>query len=214
MTNASVPTGGAGKQGFDSAYERLAESGDYQTEFAQLPTPEPPQPPPDWLVKLLDWFSGTGDAWSAGFWIVAIGLAAIILFFIGLRLVRYFSDRVTTTAVDEDAEHWRPEEKAARSLLADADALAGEGRYAEAVHLLLHRSIDDIRSRLPNFLKPALTSRDIADAPMLPAEPRGAFASIAQIVERGIFAQRPVDESGWGEARQAYERFAFGEAWR
>ena len=214
MTNASVPTGGAGKQGFDSAYERLAESGDYQTEFAQLPTPEPLQPPPDWWLWLLDFFSGTGGAWSAVIWTIGIVLGAILTFFIGLWLFRYFDDRVTSKTADEDAEHWRPEEQAARSLLADADALAGEGRYAEAVHLLLQRSIDDIRSRLPNFLKPALTSRDIADAPMLPAEPRGAFASIARIVERGIFAQRPVDESGWGEARKAYERFAFGEAWR
>ena len=214
MNGAGIPAAEDDKPGFDNAFERLAESGDYQTEFAPLPQIEPPDPPPDWWLALLEWFSGSGGTLNAILLIIGIGITAVLFFFIGLWLFRIYSDRVTSAPENEHGEDWRPEEQAARSLLADADALAGEGHYAEAVHLLLQRSIDDIRSRLPNFLKPALTSRDIADAPMLPAEPRGAFASIAQIVERGIFAQRPVDESGWGEARKAYERFAFGEAWR
>ena len=77
----------------------------------------------------------------------------------------------------------------------------------------LFRSLEDIEDRLPDFLKPALTSRDIAAAPALPSPARSAFSAIAGIVERGLFAERPVDESGWTEARQAYERFAFGESW-
>lgn len=210
-TNAA---GDNGKEGFDAAYRALVESGDYQTQFAQAPVPEPPSPPPEWLQWLLSWFSGTGSAWEAGAWIVAVILGATILFFIGLRLWRYFDDRIATAADGDEGEDWRPEAATARSLLAEADALATSGDYAEAVHLLLRRSIDDIRGRLPDFLKPALTSRDISGSDVLPAQPRGAFAAIATVVERGIFAQRPVDETGWSEARQAYERFAFGEGWR
>jgi hypothetical protein len=36
---------------------------------------------------------------------------------------------------------------------------------------------------------------------------------MARIVEAALFARRPVGVEGWREAREAYERFAFREAW-
>lgn len=213
MTAAAPPTGNGNAQTFDQAYRELIESDRFQTEMAEFEPPVPREPP-DWLADLLRWLETLGPVWQGLFWIVVGGLAAIILFSIGRALYRRFSDPpARDEAVEEDTEDWRPEAKAAHGLLGEADALAKQGRYAEAAHLLLFRSIADIEERLPDFMRPALTSRDIADASALPAPARTAFSSIACIVERGIFAVRPVDEGGWTEARSAYERFAFGKSW-
>ena len=87
---------------------------------------------------------------------------------------------------DSEAEvggEWRPDAGAAQILLAEADALAARGDYDEAVHLLLRRSVADIAGRLPDFLRPSLTARDIAGARSVPARARNAFAEIARIVE-------------------------------
>lgn len=211
MTAGTGPIGEGGKQGFDSAYQELIDSGRLQTQMDayQPPEPRPQAEPPAWL----DWLSGTGPFWEALGWTLAAIFVAALAFFVGRYLYRRYRDRAAPAEEEEDAD-WRPEEAAARSLLGEADALAREGRFVEAVHLLLFRSLEHIEERLPDFLRPALTSRDIADAEALPPPARGAFAAIAGIVERGFFAARPVDESGWTEARAAYERFAFGESWR
>ena len=47
-----------------------------------------------------------------------------------------------------------------------------------------------------------------------PERPRGAFARIAEMVERSFFARRPLVETDWRACRAAYEDFAFAEGWR
>jgi len=213
MTAAAPPIPKDNAQNFDQAYRELIESDRFQTEMAEFDPPVPREPP-NWLVELLRWLETLGPVWQGLFWIIVGGLAAIILFSIGRALYRRFSNPPAKSEDDEtDDEHWRPEAKTAHGLLGEADALAKQGRYAEAAHLLLFRSIADIEERLPDFMRPALTSRDISDAAALPAPARTAFSSIARIVESGIFAVRPVDEQGWTDARSAYEQFAFGKSW-
>ena len=63
-----------------------------------------------------------------------------------------------------------------RSCCREADALAARGDYDEAVHLLLRRSVADIAGRLPDFLRPSLTARDIASAASVPTRARNAFS--------------------------------------
>src|SRR6185369_17130871 len=101
-----------------------------------------------------------------------------------------------------------PEAKEARELLSEADALAAQGLYSEAAHLLLFRSIEDIDDKRPDLLRPALTSRDICALEEIPGPPRSAFARIAAMVERSLFAGRPLVSSDWGDCRAAYEEFA------
>ena len=107
----------------------------------------------------------------------------------------------------------RPEEARAQALLEDADRLAAAGRFAEAVHLLLFRSIDDIQEKRSGLIGRSLTAREIGALGILPDAVRSALSPIIRIVERSFFGGREVDESGWREARASYERFAFGEAW-
>ena len=86
---------------------------------------------------------------------------------------------------------------AARALLSEADALAAEGRFAEAVHLLLYRSVEDIDGRRPGLVKPAMTSRDLAEARDLPGVARDAFSRIARAVEISLFGGRSIDAGAW-----------------
>ncbi|MEL7454518.1 MAG: hypothetical protein AAGJ50_14215, partial [Pseudomonadota bacterium] len=107
----------------------------------------------------------------------------------------------------------RPDETTALSLLEEADALARAGKYAEAVHLLLFRSIADIQERRPGRLSTALTAREIGALSDLPARPRTALAPIIALVERSFFGGQPLLEVDWKDARSSYETFAFGDVW-
>lgn len=171
-----------------------------------------PQAPPSWLQPLIDALIALGPVLKYVFWGGVILGAVLILWFaanevMGLRLGSRRRVRV-------EAPDWRPDEARARALLEDADRLAGEGRFADAIHLLLFRSIDDLSGRRPGVVRPALTARDIARLDALPGEPRGAFARIAEVVERSFFGGRAVDADDFRAARADYEAFAFSGAWR
>lgn len=169
--------------------------------------------PPAWLDDLVRFLSSPAVKWV--FWIV-VGLAVLTI--IALILNHFWGIRLPwrrrREAPAEEAEEWRPEAEPARALLREADAMASEGHFDEAAHLLLFRSIEDIESRRPRLIRPALTSRDIAGAPQIPERARTAFEAIVMMVERSLFARRQLAEADWRECRAAYERFAFAEAWR
>src|SRR3546814_9762389 len=128
---------------------------------------------------------------------------ALVLLFLLYHLVPAFAQWVDNLRLrrkargdDETDLMGQAEAGAARALLAEADALAAAGRFAEAVHLLLYRSVEDIEGRRPGLVKPAMTSRDLAEAHDLPSVARGAFSRIARAVEVG---RAPGRERVWRE---------------
>lgn len=178
------------------------------------PLPEPPQPkPPEWLEKLLKWLSdhlGPGGEWLARNWpVIKWTIAAIGVIIVAWLLWRLIAPalRRKGQGKPEEAE-WTPDHAEALALLEDADALAAEGRFDEATHLLLRRSVGQISLARPDWLEPSSTSREIAMLPALPERARRAFAVIAGRVERSLFALRPLDASDWRAARAAYADFA------
>jgi hypothetical protein len=193
------------------AHKRLLADASLQFRFEPAPTPKPP----DWLKPLLDFLKAAAPALQWAFWIGLVAGVALILFFIGRELLRLrwperFGRRRPVLLGDPS---WRPTEAQARALLEDVDRLAAQGRFAEAVHLLLHRSIQDIQDHRPRLVRPALTSRDISALPTLPDAARAAFAGIARVVERSRFGGDPVDADAFAACRRAYEAFAFPEVW-
>ncbi len=192
-----------------AAHARLLQ--DHSLQFA-FQTRTPPAPPA-WLKPLVDLIKWAAPALQWVFWIGLGLMAAFILIYLGRELIRIrWPSRVRSKSA-KPVQEWRPEPEQARALLQDADRLAAEGRFAEAAHLLLFRSIDDIQGRRPRLIGPALTARDIAGLDGLPAPARGAFQIIAQVVERSFFGGRDVDASAFAQCRRAYEDFAFPEAW-
>ncbi|MDX8481076.1 DUF4129 domain-containing protein [Mesorhizobium sp. VK24D] len=192
-------------------HKQLLADDSIQFDLPGLVRPEPPE----WLKPLIEAVAKLGPYMIYLFWGAVIIGVAIIAFLLILEArgvawrLPWRRNRQETGATEE----WRPDAGAAQILLSEADALAARGDYDEAVHLLLRRSVADIATRLPDFLRPSLTSRDIAAASSIPSRPRAAFSEITRIVEAALFARRPVGAEGWRQARGAYERFAFRDAW-
>jgi hypothetical protein len=203
-------------------------------QFNLVATPPPPKPPA-WLQALLQWLGevlkpvGRFFNWLASFlpdapyarvllWtVIALGSAALLwALYNRIRHGQWRLRRAqpASQAEFETDEEWRPDEKGARSWLDEADALARDGHFAEAIHHLLFRSIEHIFGRRPALARPALTSRELAASDVIPARARALFSHIALMVERSLFGGRAVSQQDWSEARKAYSDFALPAAWR
>lgn len=157
--------------------------------------------------------AGTSPALQILLWAAAAILVLLILYWVASRLRDRRRAPAAPGKAKEQESDWRPEAAPALRLLGEADALAADGRYGEAARLVLFRSIEDIEARRPRLLRPALTSRDIAGLAGLPGGPRAAFARIAMMVERSLFARAELAADDWRDCRAAYEEFAFAESW-
>ena len=191
---------------FDAAYRDVRA--DESIQFALPPHVE--TPPPGWLKYFFEFLSTLGPVVQGLFWLGVAVIVALLLWVIYRRL----RERTAAGVTADDPPAWQPEAAPARALLDEADGLAAQGRFADAVHLLLHRSLEEIGTQLPDFLRPSLTSRDIAASGALPRRPREAFAEIARAVELSLFGGRAVEQAQWSACRAAYERFAFAPDWR
>ncbi|HEX5379296.1 MAG TPA: DUF4129 domain-containing protein [Phenylobacterium sp.] len=212
MSVAAGPTDP--EQALAAAHRKLLAAKDLQFDFVAYREP----PPPDWLLPLL---KALGQAFSAVapvlkyvFWGGLILCVVLIAWFVLRDLVRIRAERrAPPVNLSVGPAPWRPARETAQALLSDADALAAEGRFAEAAHLILVRSVDDFAGRRPGAMRPALTSRDLARLDAMPAEARRAFALIAEVVERSLFGGRSVDADRFAECRRAYHDFALAERW-
>lgn len=193
--------------------------GEDDIQFAPVDMPKEPEIPA-WLTSLgdfLEWLlSPLNDLFL---WIARIlgGFAPVILWLllalvvvvVGLLIWRHVVPLVGRERREaEVVPDWVPATGEALALLEDADRLAAEGRYDEATHLLLKRSVGQIAAARPDLLEPSSTAREIAELPALSDAARGAFALIAGRVERSLFALRSLSADDWNSARAAYADFA------
>ena len=196
---------------------------DTDIQFAPVTIPDTPPPEPNWLSEQIDRFfkwlgemlaplgEGMGDQW---WWLRWIPVALVALFALVLiaRLIDpslfRFGRKAKAKAAAARDEDWRPDAAASTALLEDADRLAAEGRFDEATHLLLQRSVAQISAARPDWVEPSSTARELAALPALPAAARDAFAVIAARVEASLFALRPLARDDWDAARAAYAQFA------
>jgi hypothetical protein len=148
-------------------------------------------------------------------WIVLIAIVGLLLYALVREIQRRdWFRREEKAAAQAETPQWHPAADAARNLLRDADALAALGKYGEAVHLLLLRSIAHIDTHRPELVRPAFTSREIGALEQLPPAARPTFMGIARVVERALFAGREIDAEEFAQCRGAYEQFAFPGTWR
>ncbi len=88
----------------------------------------------------------------------------------------------------------------------EADALARRGLLAEAMHMLLLRSLAELRQRLGVTLADSLTSREILQRLTLPDVGRQALADLIHRVEFVHFGKRPAGPDDYGACRASYEQ--------
>ena len=134
----------------EQAWRELRDAGDLQFAPVKLKSPAQPETP-DWLQRLGEWFRdllepvgrALGMSWpTIQYVLIGLGvlLALVVLWFLLAPLIERW--RMRQPAAPE--EEWTPDRDAAAALLAEADRLAREGRYEEAVHLLLRRSVAEV----------------------------------------------------------------------
>lgn len=194
-----------------AAWKAIRADGSIQFDLPEKVVP-PREPPPGWLEPTLraigNFVQWVGGGWKVLLWVVVIAIVATLAFALIPGLRDWFAERFRRRAEPAPEPQWAPTETRARALLEDADALAAGGRFDEAVHLLLFRSIDDIVAWRGDVVQRADTSRDIARADALPATARGVFAGIVAAVERSLFGGRALDADDWTRARADYAGFA------
>lgn len=199
------------RDGFDAAYDQVRGDSDIQftPSFSR-----PPDPPPEWWGDVARWLGDLLEPLArvlAAAWpvlskllLVALGLGVLALLWV--IVAPYISDWRERRAVA--VPDWTPDATQARLLLEEADRLAADGRFDEAAHLLLYRSIKDIAAKRPDLLRPSTTAREIGAFEALSQRARQAFGVIAGHVEASFFARRPLDRSAWDSSREAYRAFA------
>jgi hypothetical protein len=200
----------------DAASDWQAVRAAADIQYAPLPPmTRPPQTgAPEWLTAIFKALQALfeplgrmlGMSWPV-FQYILIVAAALLVVFILWRLLWLLVERWRARP-GAQAPAWTPDAAEAVALLSDADHLAAQGRFGEAVHLLLQRSVRQIRDARPDWLIPASTAREISALPLLPESGRHAFATMAARVERSIFALRDLDAHDWSAARAAYADFA------
>lgn len=186
--------------------------GDKSLQF-DFPDEKPLPPAPPWFMRLIDFLRLHEKWFEYGAWVLLalFALAAAWYFF------RHFRDRgkpETERQAPRRMAPWQPSASQARLSLTDADALAAEGRYDRAAHLLLLVCVQHIREQRPGAVTPALTSREIAALPGLSAMARDVFAGIARVVERSHFGGAALGPAEFRLCREAFERFTVPELWR
>jgi hypothetical protein len=169
-----------------SAAEQAIRRLDLQTEMPREPEPLRIQLPPEvtWLMAL-----------------IGVGL-----------LVYMFRDMLPAWAFGGRGA-WTPEEEAAagaaakppETVLAAADELARQGRFVDAMHVLLLQGLADIRRHLGEQFADSLTSREILRSTRLSDAGRGPLRDIVARVEWTYFGNYPAERSDYAACRASFD---------
>ena len=159
-------------------------------------------------------FLGTlGPLFKLIFYGLLAAAVGFIIFTIVREIVRIRNNMVPKDK-DEDmpeAPDYQPDAETARILLADAEKLAAQGKYEEAVHAILFRTIQDIQDKRPHHVKRSLTSREISRLPILSEKARKGFSMIGRLVENSFFGGGTLTEEDYTTSVATYKNFAFGK---
>lgn len=187
---------------FTDAFDAM--KADRRLQF-ELPAPEvaPERANSDWLLSFMKIL---GPILEVLFYIFIGCLVAVILYYllreiVGIKFTRHKREEKTE---DEAVPLYTPSDNEARILLDDIDALAAQGKFAEAVHTLLFRSIQDIDMSRPGTIRRSLTSREIAALDILTPKSQTAFSTIAKVVENNFFGGRDLGRIEFDKCRAAY----------
>jgi hypothetical protein len=165
--------------------------------------PEPPSPPqldeaPAWQIQIPE------DVLTALLWTsVILGLLVIVW---SLRDYMPMMDR--SRALVADNEEGGPSAEGNKMEVAqiEADELAGNGRFVEAMHLLLLQSLVEMRKRLDVKIADSLTSREILRMSCLSALASASLASIIGDVERTYFGRQSAVAEDYLTCRRHFDQ--------
>src|SRR5262249_17479339 len=178
----------------------LAESRDLQTEF---PKAQPEE-------------TGSGGDLDVGtvrvlLWIAVIAGAGVLAYFIrdalpafGLAGRPRWDDHADGAGISASGVN--------DATRVTADELASQGRFVEAMRMLLLVGLDEMRMRLDLSFADSLTSREIVSRSNAPADAKVALRDIIRWVERAYFGDHPAGRTDYDACRRSF--LALGSALR
>jgi len=153
----------------------------------------------DPIVAVLRWL-GLGGVAAQLVRLVGVGAAVVAVLLFAAWLARRLAEGGDAGAATEGV----PAPGLDASPLLDAEALAEQGRFGEAIHLLLLRTFEVLARRMGSRLAPGMTAREALARLALPAPARPALADLVDAVETTTFAGRAASERDY---RRCAERF-------
>jgi len=128
--------------------------------------------------------------------ILLLAVAAIVLVVLAFFVASVVRDRRRPAVADPAAEIApTPSFQLSGAPLERAEAAAREGRFADAIHLLLLGTIEEIRASLGFEAHPSLTSREILGRAPLPDGAEPPLGGIIREVEWSHFGARGATET-------------------
>lgn len=154
--------------------------------------------------KLFGWVQPLGETWI---WIILGGTALLLLI--------AFREQLATLLTGRNPSFENGAKKRANGLTleagartgAAADELAGQGRYMEAMHLLLLRALTEMRQRIGEHFADSFTSREILRYAKLSDPGRNSLRDIITRVEWCYFGEHPVAVADYTACRESFDRF-------
>lgn len=200
---------------FDERHKELLAREDLQFSFTPPEEIILREPQPSAFGWLDDFLDAIAPLFTWIFWGAVVLAGAALIWFLGREAwaARFSREKKAGDDTQTQVTDFRPEPARAKALLEEADRLAALGRYDEAAHTLLYRSIEDIEERAPQSIRKAQTAREISRLPVLPEAVRAAFAPIIGAVERSWFGGRKLDADSYSLCRKAYADFALSASW-
>jgi hypothetical protein len=172
----------------------LAKQLDLQTEL-----PAPSREPWRWSGSL-------GDI-RIYLWIAVIcGAAALAYYIRGILPAGGLARRSDWDDPSESSAFGQTQDGAEAQ--ATADDLARQGRFVEAIHVLLLQGLDEMRRRLDQRFADSLTSREIMRRAKVSSNARAALRDIVDWVERAYFGAHPAVAEDYAACRKSFVAFA------
>lgn len=138
--------------------------------------------------------------------ILVVGIA-LLAFWIIRDFSGYMGEAEVEDAAVADEDGDAVAQVVARPL-GDAEALAAQGKYSEAIHALLLRTLQELVKRGQVTLPPSLTSREILGRVPLGADAREALSGLVLAVEVTHFGGAAPNADDYAMCRQHFDRFA------
>lgn len=142
-------------------------------------------------------------------WGLAIVIGAIMVFWLVSELGRFAGDPEVPLEDDDARQRLAAQVDAIIDRpLGDADELARRGDFAEAIHTLLLRTLQELARGAAVRIVPAMTSREVLARVPLLADARTALAGLITAVEITHFGDEPANAADYERCRQQFHVFA------